>query len=74
MKVIIDRFEGNFALCEDENRKEVRLEKSRLPKGACEGSILHIGPDGIQLNTAETDVRKMRAQELLARIFQNGKR
>ncbi|MED0661402.1 DUF3006 domain-containing protein [Geobacillus thermodenitrificans] len=32
MKYIIDRFEGKWTVCEDENCKMVDIEKSKLPK------------------------------------------
>lgn len=33
MKVIIDRFEANYAVCEEEDRTMIDIEKSKLPPG-----------------------------------------
>ena len=38
--LIIDRFEGDFAICEREDCTMVTIEKSRLPKGVRPGNIL----------------------------------
>ena len=38
---VIDRFEEDFALCENRATKEIiNIKKEKLPKGAKEGSIL----------------------------------
>lgn len=42
MFVVIDRFEENLAVCEDENRKMINVEKRFIPKEAREGDILEI--------------------------------
>lgn len=42
MFVVIDRFEENLAVCEDENRKMINVEKKFLPKEAREGDALEI--------------------------------
>ena len=44
--LIIDRFEGDFAICEREDCTMVTIEKSRLPKGVRPGNILKIEKDG----------------------------
>jgi len=31
MRVIIDRFEGDYAVCQDENKKIINIERGRLP-------------------------------------------
>lgn len=40
MKFIIDRFEENFAVCEDENGIMKNIEKSLLPKDVKEGDVI----------------------------------
>lgn len=42
MQVIIDRFEGNFAVVELENKERISMPKSLVPKGAKEGDIIDI--------------------------------
>ncbi|HOJ12377.1 MAG TPA: DUF3006 domain-containing protein [Clostridiales bacterium] len=40
MKLIIDRFEGEYAVCENEKRKIINIEKSKLPTAAKEGDTI----------------------------------
>jgi hypothetical protein len=41
----VDRFEGDFAVCEQESGKYVNIEKSRIDNSVVEGDIILI-PDG----------------------------
>jgi len=71
-KVIIDRFEGDFAVCEDEDRKMINIEKSRLPKDAKEGTVLIImgdKEDDIKVDYAETQARKSRIKRMMDSLF-----
>lgn len=40
MRFTIDRFEGNFAVCEGEGRKMSNILRSVLPAGAKEGTAI----------------------------------
>ncbi len=40
MKLIIDRFEGDYAVCEREDKTMMDIERSKLPEGVKEGSVL----------------------------------
>ena len=42
MKVTIDRFEGNYAVVELENKTVFNMPIELLPKGAKEGSVLKL--------------------------------
>jgi len=64
MKVIIDRFEGNYAVCEKEDRGMLNIEKSKLPRQAKEGDVLVIIGNNIAIDTLETLARKKRIEEL----------
>ncbi|MFO7296196.1 MAG: DUF3006 domain-containing protein [Caldicoprobacter sp.] len=71
-KVIIDRFEGDFAVCEDEDRKMINIEKSRLPEDAKEGTVLIImgdKEDDIKVDYAETEARKSRIKRMMDSLF-----
>lgn len=63
MSVIIDRFEGDFAVVELENKSFANMPKSLLPQGAKEGSVL-----SIELNTEETAKRNQKVSELIGKI------
>ncbi|MGK0469198.1 DUF3006 domain-containing protein [Clostridium sp.] len=64
MKVIIDRFEGNFAVCEKEDRTMMDIEKSKIPTTAKEGDVLNITNDRITIDVEETEKRKKEIEEL----------
>ncbi len=60
MVVTIDRFEGEFAVCELEDMSFANLPKAFLPEGAREGSKLRITLDeGLEKATAERIQKKM---------------
>ena len=64
MKVIIDRSEGDFAVCENENRRMVDIKKSKLPSTAKEGDVLNIINDIITVDIEDTEKRKKEIEKL----------
>lgn len=63
MKIIIDRFEGGFAVCELESGKTVNVPSELFPD-AKEGSVIIISID-----KKETEKRKENAQKRLSALF-----
>ena len=60
----IDRFEGNFAICEDAEGKYFGIELSELPKGAAEGDILDINDEGeLSVNAEKTAARRSKMKK-----------
>lgn len=57
MKFIIDRFENDIAVCEDENGKIIEILKSQLPKNAETGDVI------IQKITVIMSINKKQANE-----------
>lgn len=53
MKIIIDRFEGDLAVVELENKTTVNIPKQIIPNGANEGSVITI-----EIDHSETEMRK----------------
>lgn len=66
MKFIIDRFEGEFAVVELENREMINLPICIIPQGTKEGDILKI-----IIDQEETSSRKRRIEEKLKRLFED---
>jgi len=64
MKVIIDRFEGDYAVCEKENHEMIDIRKDSIPKEAKEGDVLNIDEDKITIDVFETEKRKKRIYKL----------
>ncbi len=64
MKFTIDRFEGDFAVVELEDREMVDLPLSLVPENAKEGDILNIT---IDKNASE--IRRKRIQDKFDSLF-----
>lgn len=64
MKVIIDRFEGDFAVVETEDKVMVNLHKSLIP-GAKEGDVINI-----IIDEEETQQRKDKIQKMMDDLWE----
>ncbi|MGJ0846357.1 DUF3006 domain-containing protein [Tissierella praeacuta] len=64
MRFTIDRFEGELAIVELENREIIEIPKVILPMDAKEGDIIIISVD-----EKETQDRKKRIQEKFESLF-----
>jgi len=58
--MIIDRFEGEFAVVELSDKTFINIPLSELPKGSKEGDVLKLGID-----KKETEDRKDRIKDLM---------
>ena len=65
MKVTIDRFEGEFAVCEKDDRSMINIRRENIPQQAKEGDILIIEGESISIDIAGTDERKKRINRLM---------
>lgn len=69
MPLIIDRFEGDYAVCED-NGAPVVLPRASLPSSAAEGDVLIPMKDGgFAVDAARTAMRKKEAQQSLLALL-----
>lgn len=64
MKVIIDRFEGDFAVCEKEDKNMIDIERSKIPAEAKEGDALLVEDNKIIIDEEETKKREERIKDL----------
>ncbi len=58
MKLLIDRIEGDFAVCQKEDRTMLNINRRDLPVDAKEGDLLSIDGDNIIIDIAATAKRK----------------
>ena len=58
MRYIIDRFEGAFAVCEDESGAFRNIEKSKLPKGIRSGDVVVFEEGSVFVDRAASDKRR----------------
>ncbi|MEG0853395.1 MAG: DUF3006 domain-containing protein [Angelakisella sp.] len=68
--LIIDRLEGEYAVCEDsENEQQKKIPKVLLPSGVREGDCLIDEGGQWKINAAETLRRRKEAQKLLDKLY-----
>ena len=67
---IIDRFEGEYAVCEGEGEESLLIERAKLPKGAEAGSVLRVMKNGsLLLDIDETRRRREKIREKLRQLL-----
>ncbi|MGE5629034.1 MAG: DUF3006 domain-containing protein [Solirubrobacterales bacterium] len=69
MRVIIDRFEGQYAVCEKEDKNMVNIEKEKIPAMAKEGDVLDIKDGLIEINELETIKRNKEMEEITKNLW-----
>lgn len=69
MYVSIDRFEGNFAICECEDFKIIKILKNKLPSNVCEGDILNIDENVCVVDDAVTLNKKRETYKMQEDLF-----
>lgn len=66
----IDRFEGEYAVCEEDGTERQRkLPKVLLPQGAREGDCIAEEAGEWHIDVAETLRRRKHNQELLSKLY-----
>lgn len=66
----IDRLEGKYAICEDQDQNYYAIETGELPAGAKEGIVLVITDEGeLRLDLEETERRRARIAKKQRRAF-----
>ena len=69
-KLVLDRFEGIYALLTDSEEKTFAIATTEMPEGAKEGDVVIIKDDGeIYIDTAETENRRKAILEKQKRAF-----
>jgi hypothetical protein len=70
-RLIIDRVEGKYAICEDKDKRSFAIEVQELPEDAVPGAVLDISDEGeLTVNKEETQRRKDRILEKQRKAFQ----
>jgi len=70
MYAVIDRFEGEFALCQSLADKEMlRYARSALPPDAKEGDVLRVDGDSFAIDLRRTKKRRAEMQKKMDRLW-----
>ena len=70
MMYIVDRFEGEFAICEDDNKKMHPIKKAELPKDVREGDCIRVIEHGYVIDVEATKERKEKVSKLMSSLFE----
>lgn len=70
-KYIIDRFEGDKAVCEQEDKTFIDILKSLLPSGAKEGDCLDFDGTSYALDADGNKERHARIQNKMDSVFKD---
>ena len=69
-KLIIERFEGTYAICEDQEKKMFAISLNELPQGAKPGDVLQISGAGeLSVDQEETQRRRKKMAGLQSKLF-----
>jgi hypothetical protein len=69
-KLIIDRFEGSFAICESDDKRMLQIPKYKLPTQCKEGDCIILNANGIyEKDKAAMTVREREIKEKFRRLF-----
>jgi len=69
-RLIIDRFESDFAVCEMEDKNFVQIPKFKLPLGVKEGDCIIEEEGTYSLDNERKIERKKGIEEKFGRLFQ----
>ncbi|HIT89536.1 MAG TPA: DUF3006 domain-containing protein [Candidatus Merdenecus merdavium] len=70
MKLVIDRIEGELAICQQEDRKMMEIPLQDLPFGVKEGDILLYSKDGIKVLADERKALEEELKKRMDRLFE----
>lgn len=68
--LVVDRFEGNLAICENrENKEMLNVEISKLPDGVKEGDVLRFKNNKYELDEVERSNIENRINDKVKNLF-----
>ncbi|WP_455662206.1 DUF3006 domain-containing protein [Pradoshia sp.] len=70
MRLIVDRIEGDLAVCEKSDKTMVDIELTQLPDDVKEGDVLIEKDGNYELDLTETEKRRKRVQALMDDLFE----
>lgn len=70
MRLIIDRFEGDTAVCETEDLSHIYIQRGLLPEGAREGDVIEQVNGQYKKDIKTTDERRSRISEKLKHLIE----
>lgn len=69
-RLIIDRIEGEYLICEDQNKKMVKIRKEKAPAEAKEGMVIVFQGDKIIIDYEESKKLKKEIEDLMEDMWE----
>lgn len=69
MMLVIDRFEGSFAVCEKEDRTMVNIPKEQIIGDPREGDVIVTSGNQYHIDRAETEKRREEIENLIKNMW-----
>lgn len=69
MLVTIDRFEGEYAVCEKQDGKMINIKREKVPQQAMEGDVIRIENEIVTIDVQETEKRRIEIEKLVEEIW-----
>ena len=70
MKVIVDRIEGEYAICEQENRRMIDIPLKDIPFKVKEGDVFEINGDTYKFEAEEAKKRKKNIEDMTKGLWE----
>lgn len=71
-KLIIDRFEGDYAICERADKTKIDILRKNMPSTLKEGDCIILNEDqSITFDEEETKAREKRIKSLMDSLFED---
>ena len=71
MILVLDRFEGDYAICQPETGNSIIFPRSALPADAHEGDVLQLLHSGkLKFDPEQTQARHKRIEKKLRNLFE----
>ncbi len=72
MNLTVDRIDGDFAVCENDDCGTINVPLAMLPEGVREGDIVEYTGGAAKVATNETEKRRAEIEALQNEIFSDG--
>ena len=70
MRLVIDRFEGDYAICQGDDGHMQEIERRKIPKEAQEGDIIVLQGDKIFIDKEETLKMRDEIEKLMEELYE----
>ncbi|MDF2951383.1 MAG: hypothetical protein K0S18_966 [Anaerocolumna sp.] len=69
-RLIVDRLENNYAVCETKANTVIHIPMTEIPNNTKEGDVLMLMEGKYVIDTIDTNTRKERIRDKINRLFE----